>query len=59
MSPGIADQLLLLIDEIEELTMEIFMAVQSQTPSENLVEMLIKKVGFSLFRSREKPRVKI
>ena len=24
MSPGIADQLLLLIDEIEELTMEIF-----------------------------------
>ena len=45
MSPGIADQLLLLIDEIEELTMEIFMAVQSQTPSENLVEMLIKKVN--------------
>ena len=55
MSPGIADQLLLLIDEIEELTMEIFMAVQSQTPSENLVEMLIKKVGFPFFRSREKP----
>ena len=48
MSPGIADQLLLLIDEIEELTMEIFMAVQSQTPSENLVEMLIKKVGCPL-----------
>ena len=43
MSPGIADQLLLLIDEIEELTMEIFMAVQKMTPSENLVEMLIKK----------------
>ena len=55
MSPGIADQLLLLIDEIEELTMEIFMAVQSQTPSENLVEMLIKKVGCpSSFKSKEK-----
>lgn len=43
MSPGIADQLLLLIDEVEELTMEIFMSVQNQTPSDNLVEMLIKK----------------
>ena len=73
MSPGIADQLLLLIDEIEELTMEIFTSgswgvnlskkksveycfthsltqfdplsikVQNNTPSDNLVEMLIKK----------------
>merc|ERR1712131_390787 len=43
MSPGIADQLLLLIDEIEELTMEIFASVQNNTPSDNLVEMLIKK----------------
>jgi len=43
MSPGIADQLLLLIDEIEELTLEIFNAVQNHTSSDNLIDMLIKK----------------
>ena len=43
MSPGIADQLLLLIDEIEELTVEIFNAVQAQQSSDNLIDMLIKK----------------
>ena len=43
MTPGIADQLLLLIDEIEELTLEIFNAVQNQTSSDNLIDMLIKK----------------
>ena len=43
MSPGVADQLLLLIDEIEELTGEIFAAVQNQGTSDNLIDMLIKK----------------
>ena len=43
MSPGIRDQLLLLVDEVETITDEVFDAVQNGNQAENLLEMLIKK----------------
>jgi len=43
MSPGIRDQLLLLVDEVEQITIEVFEAVQQGNQAENLLEMLIKK----------------
>ena len=43
MSPGIRDQLLLLVDEVEQITIEVFDAVQQGNQAENLLEMLIKK----------------
>jgi hypothetical protein len=43
MSPGIRDQLLLLVDEVEQITIEVFDAVQAGTQAENLLEMLINK----------------